>query len=60
MNWAKKIKERLKEGEPCFEDEIRSLIDGDKARVSGYLQCLVDLEEIRMKKQGNSKIYYKK
>lgn len=58
MDWVKKIKERLKDGEPCFEDELRSLIDGDKAIISGYLKCLVDLEQVEMKKQGNSKVYF--
>ncbi len=58
MTWAKSIKGRLRDGEPCFEDEIRNLIKGDKAIVSGYLKCLVDLEQIGMKKQGNSKVYF--
>jgi hypothetical protein len=58
MDWVRKIKEKLKDGEPCFEDELRSLIEGDKAIISGYLKCLVDLEQIDMKKQGNSKIYF--
>jgi len=58
MNWTKKIKEKLKDGEPCFEDELRSLIDGDKAIISGYLKCLVDLKQIYMKKQGNAKVYF--
>jgi len=57
MVWIKQIKERLKT-EPCFEDELRSLLDGDKAIISGYLKCLVDIEEIRMKKKGNSKFYF--
>lgn len=38
--------------------EIAKKLDKDKARVSGYLEAMVDYGELEVKKAGNSKIYF--
>ena len=59
--WTKKIKEMLKDGEPCFQDEIRvRLGNPDRAILTGYLRCLLDLGEIESKDNGRAKVYFVK
>lgn len=59
--WAKKIKEKLREGEPCSQEEIRILFSNtDRRIISGYLRCMVDLGEISMKDMGKTKAYFMK
>lgn len=60
VDWYKIIKELTDKGEPLFLDEIRQKLGNpDRARLLGYLKCLVDLNIIQSKKQGNAIVYYK-
>ena len=40
--------------------EISKKLKRDKAKVSGYLQAMVDFGDISMQKIGNSKAYFLK
>ena len=54
------IENLVGQGEPLFQHEVvKKLEKYDKAIISGYLRCLVDLGRIQSKKKGNSIIYYK-
>lgn len=49
----------LLQGEsPLTHAEIVKKIAEDRARVSGYLQAMVDYGKISMKKVGNGKVYF--
>lgn len=54
------IEDLVSKGEPLFHHEITKKFEKyDKAIISGYLRCLVDLGMITSKKRGNSIVYYK-
>lgn len=38
--------------------DIVKQLKKDKARVSGYLEAMVDFGELSVKKAGNSKVYF--
>ena len=60
-NWVKKIKKILEKESPCFQTEIRTKLGNpDRAILTGYLRCLVDLKEILSKDNGRAKIYFVK
>ncbi len=60
VEWDRIIKGLPERGEPLFLDEIRKKLGNpDRARLLGYLKCLVDLKIIQSKKQGNAIVYYK-
>lgn len=56
----KDIEKLLDEGKPLYPRQIRSKVGNpDKARLMGYLQCLVDLRRIKSNKQGPAIVFYK-
>lgn len=54
----KSIQFLLKKEPFLTHSEIATKLKKDKARISGYLEALVDLEHVQVKKAGNSKAYY--
>ena len=38
--------------------DIAKILKKDKARISGYLEAMVDFGELSSKKVGNSKVYF--
>ena len=58
--WIEKIMNLLKK-EPAFQEEIRTILKNpDRAILTGYLRCLVDLGKIRSKDRGRAKVYFLK
>ena len=54
------IEDMFGSGIPLFHHEIVNKLEKyDRAIISGYLRCLVDLGMITSKKRGNSIVYYK-
>lgn len=54
------IKHLLKKNRFLTHMEISKKLKRDKAKVSGYLQAMVDFGDISMQKIGNSKAYFLK
>ncbi len=52
------IKSLLSKEPFLTHSEIAKKLKKDKARISGYLEALVDLGQIKVKKAGNSKAYF--
>ena len=59
--YAKKIKAILKNTEPRSQKEISERLgEIDRAILTGYLRCMVDLQIIECKNMGRTKIYFLK
>jgi len=52
------IKSLLKNNTFLTHVDIAKKLKKDKAKISGYLEAMVDYGEISMKKAGNSKVYF--
>lgn len=39
------------------QKDISRLVDMDKAKLSGYLEAMVDYGDLKIKKMGTSKVY---
>lgn len=52
------IKAFLKKHPFLTHVDIAKKVKRDKAKISGYLEAMVDYGELDVKKAGNSKIYY--
>jgi hypothetical protein len=57
---ADKIKLLLKKNRFLTHAAISKKLKKDKAKVSGYLQAMVDYGDIAMQRIGNSKAYFLK
>jgi len=57
--YVEQIKRIMKDGEPRSQKEIQEKIGSvDRAIFMGYLRCLVDLDIIKSKYMGRTKIYF--
>jgi len=55
---AKAILSLLEEDHLLTPGDIAKKLNKDKARVSGYLEAMVDYGEVSVKKVANSKVYF--
>jgi len=55
---AERVHTLLQEESPLTHTEIVKKFAEDKAKVSGYLEAMVDRGEILMKKVGKGKVYF--
>lgn len=52
------IKSLLEKNQFLTHTDLAKKLKKDKARVSGYLEAMVDYGELSVKKVGNSKAYF--
>jgi predicted transcriptional regulator len=52
------IKFLLQNSQFVTHTDVAKKISKDKAKVSGYLEAMVDYGELQVKRVGNSKVYY--
>jgi len=52
------IKSLLEKEAFLTHSDIAKKLNRDKAKISGYLDAMVDYGEIEIKRAGNSKLYY--
>jgi predicted transcriptional regulator len=52
------VKHLLKKDRILTHMQISKMLKRDKAKVSGYLEAMVDYGELGMQKIGNSKAYF--
>jgi len=55
---AERVHALLQEETPLTHTEIVKKFAEDKAKVSGYLEAMVDRGEISMKKVGKGRVYF--
>jgi len=55
---GKAIRFLLEEESLLTPPEIAKKLKRDKAKISGYLEAMVDYGDLEVKKAGNSKIYF--
>ncbi|MBU4232156.1 MAG: hypothetical protein L6277_10625 [Desulfobacterales bacterium] len=47
----------FKKGDSLSQKEISKKVEMDKSKLSGYLEAMVDYEDLIIKKTGPSKVY---
>ena len=52
------IKSLLKKEPFLTHSDVAKKLKRDKAKVSGYLEAMVDYGELEVKRAGNSKLYF--
>jgi len=52
------IKSLLKNNTFLTHRDIAKKLNRDKAKISGYLEAMVDYGDLSMKKVGNTKVYF--
>ena len=52
------IKSLFEKDQFLTNSELSQKLKKDKARVSGYLEAMVDYGDLSVKKAGNSKVYF--
>lgn len=52
------IKSLLEKNQFLTYPDIAKKLNKDKAKISGYLEAMVDYGDLEVKKAGNSKIYF--
>jgi len=52
------IKSLFEKDQFLTNSELSQKLKKDKARVSGYLEAMVDYDDLSVKKAGNSKVYF--
>ena len=52
------IKSFFEKGNFLTHNDISKLVEMDKAKLSGYLEAMVDYGDLSIKKVGNSKVYF--
>lgn len=53
-----KIKSLIENNQFLTYTDIAKKLKKDKAKISGYLEAMVDFGDLQVKKAGNSKIYF--
>lgn len=52
------IKSLFEKDQFLTNSELAQKLNKDKARISGYLEAMVDYGDLSLKKAGNSKVYF--